>query len=307
MPRHAILPILLLLGLTGTPGGAEAQQQQRPDQPANDIQEFKADDPAAKKAAERLLGFWEKKSQQIRTLKAEFSREDKDRTFGKLTSYRGRAYLEAPNRAALKFWVIGKDDQGKSKLTEHEKIVCDGRQVFDYRYAQKQVQVYPLPQDRQGRVLDEGPLPFLFNMNAKQAMRQYTWALRQVHVDPATKKKTLAIIQLTPRKGGVERRDFLTAYIYLDLTRFVPTKLHLVDLNGEDTKTYYFKPEAIKGNEPIDTAFFRGDVPNGWERIDNPHEGQAQAPQIGASRPVSAPNTGRTQPRPGQPQLRRRP
>ena len=59
-------------------------------------------------------------------------------------------------------------------MTTHtETIVCGQNDVWQYLYEGKQIFIFPLAKGERQRALDEGPLPFLFNMKAKEAEERY--------------------------------------------------------------------------------------------------------------------------------------
>ena len=96
--------------------------------------------------------------------------------------YEGRAIFKNPQLAYLDFKKIKTARNAAGKLvpvpiprtprndstTPEETIICGENEVWQYSYPVKQIFVYPLAKEQRQRALDEGPLPFLFNMKAEQ-------------------------------------------------------------------------------------------------------------------------------------------
>src|SRR6185437_14621758 len=90
----------------------------------------------------------------------------------------GRAILRGPNLAFLDFQKYVKNEKtGKTELKPHERIVCTGTEVWQYRSDTRQIYIFPLEKQNQKRALEEGPLPFLFNMKAAEAEARYEMTL----------------------------------------------------------------------------------------------------------------------------------
>ena len=63
-----------------------------------------------------------------------------------------------------------------------EQWLCDGRSIYEYKYKEKQVVEYPLPADRQGKAIADGPVPFVLRGRYAEAQT----ALLPAFDDPAT-------------------------------------------------------------------------------------------------------------------------
>ncbi|HEU5116296.1 MAG TPA: hypothetical protein VFT74_06410, partial [Isosphaeraceae bacterium] len=120
--------------------------------------------------------------------------------------------------------------------------------VYHFYAPSKEVFVYPLDKDQRKRSIEEGPLPFLFNMKSADAKRRYFIELLQ--------KKTTkdgspgAIIRIVPRID-IDQSEFSQAIVLLNLKTFLPEALQLYSPNGKDTKTYIFsKVERNGENNP---------------------------------------------------------
>jgi TIGR03009 family protein len=257
------------------PGGAPRKDAAKPATP-----------PPDPKRMQELLLQWEKQSAKNKSLNASFTRLDTSAVWDDKMAYVGRAALMSPNRAFLRFdkVVPGKTpDERKYEL--HEVIMCNGEKVYQFLYDRKQIFVFPLdPQARQ-RALQEGPLPFLFDMKSEEAKQRYNFTLIE-------ENDAKCLIRVEPRQK-IDREAFSVAYIWLDKETFMPTKLRLDDPNnGKDKKEFTFT--KLDANAKVDESSFDGatlarkllattrGTKNPWELIENP---DAQSQAQGAPRP----------------------
>ncbi|MCA1685289.1 MAG: outer membrane lipoprotein-sorting protein, partial [Planctomycetia bacterium] len=86
----------------------------------------------------QLLAAWEKQSAKIRTLDVKIKRVDQSAAWGN-EEFEGRALLESPNHAWLDFKKVDADEKGNKKLIPHERIICTGNEIWQYKPEVKQV------------------------------------------------------------------------------------------------------------------------------------------------------------------------
>jgi TIGR03009 family protein len=243
---------------------------------------------------ELLLKAWEQRSSQVKELDAAFTRQDKSPAWQEESEYQGRALLKSPDLAFLNF---DKLEPVKKTYSHYERIICTGKEVFHYQTASKQIFIYPLNAEERARALEEGPLPFLFNMKADKAKQRYKMEL-------FSEKDNYAWIQIFPLEK-IDQETFSKVYVQLNTQRFLPDRLIIFAPNGKDTQDYKFS--TIKMNSGIAANNFEGVLPKGWDVVRNPSAGQQPAPgatnqpvpRVGRLTPgVSNPNAapGATQP-----------
>lgn len=214
-----------------------------------------APDPAAVARMQVLLRQWEQQSQGDQTLYAEFTRRDKSVAFPGEKVYEGKALLKRPNLACLEFNEVL---EGQPKPVFTERIVCSGKEVFHFIGPQKQVFVYPLAEDQRRRALEEGPLPFIFNMRSEEANRRYIMDLAQ-EIPAADGKPGKYVIRIIP-KLPIDREEFSQAQVLLTQDTFLPEALRIYSPNAKDTKTFVFKKVERNGTNPANNDNnFRGD------------------------------------------------
>jgi TIGR03009 family protein len=254
---------------------------------------------------DELLHAWEVQSQRTTSLRATFTREDLDRAWNAKTYFAGTAVLKSPNLAYLEFQKYSDDLKTKSFS---ERIVCSGDRVYHFQADTKQVHIYELAQEDRQKALEEGPLPFLFNMKASQAKARYKMALLD-----ETAAEWLILIEPI---AEVDRQAFSKAYVRLDRTNFLPTEIVLTDpSNGKDTKTYKFvtrdRQLTVKRNAEVGPEWFDGKTQAskvraaGWDLVmHGPADPPQGKPAVGTRRapPAEPVGTGtvRAVPQPAQ-------
>lgn len=285
--RRNVFAIAALAALVLPWGHAQAQTARTKQQPAPAPAAGSppAQTPSAEEMAqkmERLLQLWEGQSSRLKTLDVKIKRTDKAPAWG-AEEYEGRAILKAPNLAYLHFDKIV-EENGKKSRVRAEQIRCTGEEVWQYKFDTEQIFVFPLDREQRKRALEEGPLPFLFNMKAAEAKARYT--MRLVREDPAS-----YMIAVVP-KVEIDQESFSRAFVQLDRKFLLPTRILLIAPNGKDSKDfvlYDIKPQAA-----VDDANFRGQTVKNWKIERNPG-GDAKAGNAPARerRQPAVGNTGR--------------
>jgi len=217
-----------------------------------------------------LLIKWAKQSTQLRSLDVNIRRIDQSKKWGN-EQYVGRALFQSPNLAWLDFKkVVTKD--GKQEYVPHERIVCTGKEVWQYRSDTQQVYIHELDVQQRQRALQEGPLPFLFNFEAEAARKRYQLKLNGEDEN----SYTVIVVPLL----DIDKESFRSAYIELDKTMLLPRTIVLLDPEGKSQK--HFTMSDIKPNHPVAAANFKGVKPGPpWKVMYTNEEGGT--PKAGAA------------------------
>ena len=249
-------------------------------------------DPAVEQAAQKaaaklrqdmdqILDAWEKKSALVKSLSVDFKRVDKSAAWGE-EEYTGQAMLQSPDLACLHFKKRSNPDAGPGvapTFENDERIVSNGSEVLQYKWDTKQIYIYPLDKQAQQKTLQQGPLPFLFNMKADDAKKRYDMAL----TDQSDKQYLIRIAPLY----DIDRESFSKAFLTLNKTTYLPDQLRLVATNGKDYQDFKFN--NVVANQPLDPKFFQKTTLPGWKEVINDgNEGRASA--------ATAPGVGRPAP-----------
>lgn len=266
------------------PAPAAAQQRQAaPADPGIDV--------------ETLLKKWEGQSSKLKTLDVGIFRKDTIPEFDEVEYFEGRAIFRSPNFAFIDFKKIKQDEKknplkknDKWDVADDERIICTGTEVWQYKSDTRQIFIYPLERDQAAKAIEEGPLPFLFNMKAEEAKQRYDIGM----VPPEKLNKpdpNSYYVAITP-KLDVDRESFSQAFVRLDRSFVLPVQIILYAPNGKGTKNFSLNP--VKPNAQVNDANF---VPKekdftdlGWKVVRNPGGNAAPAARPGgapAARPAA--------------------
>jgi TIGR03009 family protein len=275
-PRRIWIPPLIALFSAGFTF-AVAQERGNVEKPAQRQQRAAAPQPAMNMG--RLLQLWAGKSAKLKTLELDIYRIDEQKAWGDVEHYQGHAAFRAPQLAFLDFRKVKMQEQAdpkdkkkkvvvpvtKNNETEsipYQKIVCTGSEVWDYRYDVKQVYIFPLNKDERKRALEQGPLPFLFNINVADAQRRY-----QMSLEGEVKDRYL--VKVIPKLKD-DQESFSVAWVYLDKVFLLPTRVYLLAPDKKSSKD--FNLSKIQENKDVNPQYFAGVIPRskGWKVERNP-------------------------------------
>jgi TIGR03009 family protein len=262
----------------------------------------------AKKRAEmeKVLVEWENRSKKVTSLDVLFDRIDRSPGWGN-QYYQGRAMLQSPDLACLQFQKYKLDPEGKpmfatkdNKLIPqlepepYERIVCTGKDVLQYSWDDKKIFIFPLDKEARQKALQQGPLPFLFNMKAAETKKRYSMTL--LDQDPKD-----YLIGIVPNEE-IDKDSFSKAFLWLSKKTFLPDQLWLYTVGGKERQEFRFAGDlnTIMTNSALDKKFFLPNRLPGWKVIENPNangapaQGKvvvppAQPPRRQAAQPVGRP------------------
>jgi TIGR03009 family protein len=223
---------------------------------------------------QQLLALWEGQSAKLQTLELDMYRVDTDPTWGDEEHYLGHAAFKSPQLAFLDFRKVKMQEKpdpkdkrkkvfvpvkigDKLQSVSYETIVCTGEEVWQYRYDERKIYTFPLDKEERKRALEEGPLPFLFNMRAAEANRRYNMKLQ-------AEDETRYLVRIEPLLKE-DQATFSTAWVYLDKEYLLPKRIFLLGPDGRSSKN--FALSHIKANEPVDPVKFQGVNPKNWFKI----------------------------------------
>jgi TIGR03009 family protein len=237
-------------------------------------------DPDGRKM-QLLLANWAKQSTQLRSLDVKIRRLDKSNKWDD-EEYEGRALFKSPNLAYLDFQKVVTPQGKPRQLVAYERIVCTGKEVWQYRSDTQQLFIHELGQEQRQRALQEGPLPFLFNFEAETARKRYQMKL---HSEDA-KSYVVSVLPMLQ----IDKDCFRSAWVQLDKTMLLPTVIVLLDPEGKSQKQ--FTMTEVKPNHPVMMVNFQPTNPKPpWKIMYNKEEGGAappagQPPRVGNTRQV---------------------
>lgn len=277
--RPAQAPARPATGAAAAPAQAKPAAAPRPTAP-------RPLDPEAQKKIDAILARWERASADTETLYAEFEQIEKLKLFNEEKHYKGKAYLLRPNLALLNLEKQSAD--GKTYAFDR-RIVSTGAEILEYNPSVKQITVYPLPEDAQQRALEEGPLPFLFNMKLETFKKRYH-AYLQMETE---KSYRIVIVPLQ----AIDRDAFQTAVLDLNKQTLLPDAIYTKAANDKEEIHYLIK--QISKNGKFDQNLFtwtseksREMTTKGWRILKNPPMGESEIELVPANS-GAAPAVGR--------------
>jgi TIGR03009 family protein len=247
---------------------------------------------------EWLLKQWERQSSLLKTLDVTILRIDDAPAWGDREYYEGRALFKSPNLAFIDFNKIKLDDKKKPikdpqknrwVSTPYERIVCTGTEVWQYRSDTQQIFIFPLENNEQKKAIEEGPLPFLFNMRAEDAKQRYQITLM------SEDKKSYGI-SIKP-KLKEDKDSFSLAFVNLDHDYLLPIRIVMLSPDGKSNKDFRLGP--MYPNRQVNDKNFEG-KPLGppWKIVRNPADeerpraGMARTRPEGQAEPAAARSRG---------------
>ena len=99
--------------------------------------------------------------------------------------------------------------------------------------------MFPLAKGQRQRALDEGPLPFLFNMKAQEAEARYQMTLEGENAQ-------YYVVKILP-KLQEDKESFKVALLYLEKNFLLPARIALLSPDGKSSREFHLnnqKPNA---------------------------------------------------------------
>ena len=204
---------------------------------------------------------WAQQNGKLKSLTVSFVRIDKSKVWGDKTEYVGNAYLQSPTSPASTSRRSTGPGQARRSRPTTSGSSAPGQEVRQYDFKTQQIFVFPLDRDQRKRAIQEGPLPFLFNLNAQEAK------LRWSHDADGRGQGQLPDRHHAPADRRT-RRSSARRFSSSARRRSSPTGCCWCDTNGKDTQDYKFT--QVEPNRPINPVFFQALNIKGWKVVVNP-------------------------------------
>lgn len=172
-------------------------------------------------------------------------------------------------------------DKGEYKVdgSDGEHWKSDGKAIYEVNHTKKQLIVRPLPPELQGKAISDGPLPFVFGVEAEKVKHRYF-----VRVITPPESKGQIWLEAYP-KYRQDAANFQRIEIILSEADLLPFAVQLYLPNGKSRTVYRFSETKV--NNPIGgfMNIFNGPArtPFGYQRI------VEEAPEVQAAPAASAP------------------
>jgi TIGR03009 family protein len=186
-------------------------------------------------------------------------------------------------------------DKGEYKVEgpDGEHWFSNGKAIYEMNHSKKQLIERRLPPELQGKAISDGPLPFIFGVEAEKVKQRYF-----VRIITPTEAKGQVWLEAYP-KFRQDAANFQRIEIILTENDLLPFAVQLYLPNGKNRTVYRFNDISV--NNPLDNilGFFNGTprTPFGYQHI------VEEAPDVQTAPAVSAPTGQRpmqaTLPQPG--------
>jgi len=212
---------------------------------------------------EQLLQAWHDSSSLIQRLEGKHIRRIYDTVFSIEKRSVGQFFYESPDRGRIDIdeYTVKKGQVSQrlksDKVTpfklqsdKPEQWICDGTQIFSINRADKQAEVFEIPEAARGENIMNGPLPFLFGMPPEMAKQRYNLTLlKSVEATPKSVQ-----LKAVPR-WQQDAANWQEAKIILDRKSFLPLHIQLKDPTGNTITVYSFGNMIV--NKPARYALFK--------------------------------------------------
>jgi TIGR03009 family protein len=236
---------------------------------------------------DRVLNAWEQRNKEIKKWECSFTRWEYDSVFGNgkhaKNQDQGIIRYAAPDKGLFRIdgersveWketAPGKGDWAWRKFVgeRSEQWICDGKSIFEYRYqvspGEKKRRIeHPLPPERQGKGISEGPLPFVFGTEAQKLKQRYFLRI----TTPADVQGEIWL-EAYPR-WQQDAADFRKIDVILKTNGLLPDAIQLTEPNGKDRKVYKFDDVKVNRRDSLfEGDWFKPPLPFGWKaEVDAP-------------------------------------
>ncbi len=274
MERRRILKSLLAGGLlVGLPGSLCAQQQ-RPKSAGVPIQKVQ---PAAAAQVdpqqqpvqvnpvelERILKEWEQKTAKITKLRGVHQRYEYDYVFLQEKRAVGSFWHESPDKGRIDFNYkeepnIPPGGVNNAKRAPNGKPfqvtaepptmwVCTGSEILSVDVDNKTIDQIEIPPPDRGENIMDGPLPFLFGMQAEKLKARYQMSLGQMNGSKGRDGRPIYHLVASPLLQA-DARNWQRAEVRLDAEYCLPVAIRLIDPSGNKETVYVFPLRNMKAN-----------------------------------------------------------
>jgi TIGR03009 family protein len=222
--------------------------------------------PEQTAALDRLLTDWEKRNKEIQVLESKFYRWKYDAVFGNGNQpppcEEGELKFAAPDKGLM--LLKAKDPN------QCEQWLCDGKSIFQFDYPRKRVTEYVMPPELQGKGIGDGPLPFVFGIEAEKLKQRYFMRI----ITPPNVQNAVWL-EAYPRYQQ-QAAEFSKVEVILQITgttrSLLPYAIQIYAPNGKDRVVYQLQDPKINpriflgGAGGIFFDWTKVSIPFGWEK-----------------------------------------
>ncbi len=215
-------------------------------------------------ALENLLADWEKRNKEIHVMESKFFRWKYDAVFG-------NGNPPPPDEGVLKF---ASPDKGLMKIEakdpkQSEQWLCDGKSIYQFNYTEKRVTEFVMPPELQGKGIGDGPLPFVFGVEAQKLKDRY---FMRIITPPNVQNEVW--LEAYPRYQQ-QAAEFSKVQVILQVSAptkaLLPYAIQIYSPNGKDRTVYQLQnpsinPRVLWPGGILISDWTKLSVPFGWTK-----------------------------------------
>jgi len=176
-----------------------------------------------------------------------------------------------PDEGVLKF---ASPDKGLMKIEakdpkQSEQWLCDGKSIYQFNYTEKRVTEFVMPPELQGKGIGDGPLPFVFGVEAQKLKDRY---FMRIITPPNVQNEVW--LEAYPRYQQ-QAAEFSKVQVILQVSAptkaLLPYAIQIYSPNGKDRTVYQLQNPSINPRVLWPGGILIGDwtkpsVPFGWTK-----------------------------------------
>ena len=232
--------------------------------------------PEQQAALDRLLAAWEARNASVTTWSCTFhkweynawSPADGNGERLAFSESAGEIKYAAPDKGLFRVkdatqWNPETRRYEKRAGDTGEHWVCNGKSIYEFRHADRQLRETRLPPEMQGKAISEGPLPFVFGARSDTLKKRYVMRI----VTPPGITDQIWLESL-PRHQA-DAANFSKVELILQARDLMPFAIQIYKPGGQDRDVYQFDPRTSLIDKGLDMLrdFSKPVTPLGYKFI----------------------------------------
>ncbi len=253
LSRSAIDYLFATLFLFTVTAAVQAQQQQqqtgnaqqRIERPVN-----KNMPVALNPELKNILQNWEKAGDFTKKMEGKHYRYIFDNIYKVQKIAQGEFYYETPDKGRIDLDVPKGLKEGQVvernglkytiKKDSPERWICDGTQVFVIDEERKEFHRLPIPVEKRGQNIVDGPLPFLFGLSMEKMLMRYNITLYTPAMGGQNDQKAGIIHLKVKPLWKQDAANWQEAEVMLNSKDYLPKAIRLIHPGGNSETVYVF-------------------------------------------------------------------
>lgn len=254
--------------------------------------------PQERKIVDKALADWELKTEKIETFKVAFTKWEYVQDSGFADPQQpvrksvGEIKYAAPCKGRYRIkrsTYYSPAENPKAPPVEQQEEggeywLCDGEAIIEIRQAEKEVVERRLPPELQGQAIADGPLPFVFGVDAAKLKERF-----YIHpITPQDAEEGSLWLEFFPRTTA-DWLEYDHVVVILSEESMLPTAIKITKPNLTTWESFAFDPPKINSFVEKVRDFLSPKTPLGWKRVAIPFKGAPARAEEQAERETPVP------------------